>query len=143
MTVRRRRIGRDGERGSATVCLAAFAVLPLLVGVAGVVKGAAVLTRHQVESAADLAALAAATRLAGGLSDGCQVAGRIVAANGAELVQCRLMGWWAEVTAQKTLAAGRLGSYRVVAGARAGPAGQERADSVTGASGTSEPSLVR
>jgi secretion/DNA translocation related TadE-like protein len=109
---------------------------------AGALRGAATLARHRVEAAADLAALAASARAAAGLGDGCAVAARIAAANGARLADCRLAGALAEVTAEKTLTAGRLGTYRVAARARASPAGQGSVG-VTGASARPEPSSDR
>jgi secretion/DNA translocation related TadE-like protein len=117
--------------------------LALLAVSAGMARGVAVVARHQVEAAADLAALAAASRAAAGFGDGCAVAGRIAAANGARLAACRLSGPLAEVTAEKTLTAGRLGRYHVVARARADPAGQGLVDAVTGASALPEPSSAR
>lgn len=109
----------------------------------GVTRGVAVVARHQVEAAADLAALAASGRTSAGFGDGCVVASRIAAANGARMAACRLTGPLAEVTAEKTLTAGRLGRYRVAARARADPAGQRPVDAVTGASAPPEPSSAR
>lgn len=66
----------------------ACSALVLLVGVAVSLRAGAVLARHRAESAADLAALAAAGRI--GLADDvCAPAGPIARANGGVLVRCR------------------------------------------------------
>ncbi len=111
------------DRGSASVWLVGLAGLVLLASAAGVVRGAAVVVRHRVEAAADLAALAAAARLADGSGgDPCAAASQVAAANGAVLSGCRLAGSTAEVEAEATLDAGLLGRHRARARARAGPA---------------------
>lgn len=76
-----------GDRGSASIWVLALASLLLVV--AGVVtdRGLAVLARHRVESAADLAALAAAGRIGLG-GDPCAAAAATAAANGAVLRSC-------------------------------------------------------
>jgi secretion/DNA translocation related TadE-like protein len=102
--------------------LLGLAGLVVLAGVAGAGRGAATVARHRVEAAADLAALAAATRLAGGPGPPCAAAEQVARANGAALLGCRLTGSDVEVEAETTLAFGGLGSYRVQARARAGPA---------------------
>jgi hypothetical protein len=53
----------DGERGSASIWVLGCCGLLVAVGTAGVVRAEAVLARHRAESAADLAALAAATQI--------------------------------------------------------------------------------
>lgn len=63
-------------------------VLVLLAGSAAVLRTEAVLARHRAESAADLAALAAANRIGVG-TDYCAAARRIAAADGAVLDRCR------------------------------------------------------
>jgi secretion/DNA translocation related TadE-like protein len=109
------------DRGSATVWLVGLAGLVLLASTAGVVRGAALVARHRVEAAADLAALAAAARLAGGSGDPCAAARQVAGANGAALTACHLSGRVAEVEAETTLDAGLLGRHRAHARARAGP----------------------
>ena len=76
------------ERGSATVWVLAACVLVGLAGSIAVLRTEAVLARHRAESAADLAALAAAGRI-GIAADSCMCAGRIATADGAVLDQCR------------------------------------------------------
>jgi secretion/DNA translocation related TadE-like protein len=79
--------GRD-DRGSASVWVLACSALVLLVAVAVSLRAGAVLARHRAESAADLAALAAAGRI-GTADDVCEPAGPIARANGGALVRCR------------------------------------------------------
>jgi secretion/DNA translocation related TadE-like protein len=104
--------------------LIAFTGLAVVAAVGGLTSGAATVARHRAETAADLAALAAASRAAEGFDDGCAVAARIAEANGGRLKECSLVGPLAELTVEKTLTAGRLGRYRIAARARADPAGQ-------------------
>jgi secretion/DNA translocation related TadE-like protein len=97
------RVCRDGpDRGTASIWLLACCALLLAVAFAGTVRAAAVVVRHRAESAADLAALAAAGQI--GFSGGvCAAAARIAAANGATVLRC-----------QPALASGgRSGSVRV------------------------------
>lgn len=110
------------DRGSATVYVLAAAAVVLAAGGVGAEVGAAVVARHRAASAADLAALAAAsTALRGGPA--CAVAGRVVRANAGQLAGCQLIGPDAVVTAEVAPAGiGRSwGTARV--SARAGPAG--------------------
>jgi secretion/DNA translocation related TadE-like protein len=86
--VRRRAVRRWADGGSASVWVVACSAVVLLVGVAASLRTSAVLARHRAESAADLAALAAAGRI-GRSDDGCAMAGSIAAANGTQLVGCR------------------------------------------------------
>lgn len=88
--VRRRvRTGPGGDRGSAAIWVLAGCALLLSVGWAGVLRTEAVLARHRAESAADLAALAAAGRIGVG-PDECAAARSIAAANGAAVSRCSL-----------------------------------------------------
>jgi secretion/DNA translocation related TadE-like protein len=120
-------IGR-GERGSASIWV--LAVSSLLLVVAGVVtvRGLAVLARHRAESAADLAALAAAARIGLGGAP-CAAAGPIAAANGAGLRSCAAHlsadGRSGEVLVRVVLRAHLpgVGGREVVASARAGRGG--------------------
>jgi secretion/DNA translocation related TadE-like protein len=64
-----------------------FGLIVTLAATVGVSTGAAVIARHRTEGIADVAALAAASRIGRG-PDSCAVAGRIAAENGATLTQC-------------------------------------------------------
>ena len=106
---RRGRCGQGGrDRGSASIWVLAGALLLFAVAAIGTLRGLAVLARHRAESAADLAALAAAGRI--GLSDdSCARAAGIAVRNGARVTSCRV-----------ALAAdGRSGTVRVVVAVRA------------------------
>ena len=118
-------IGGRGDRGSASVWVLACSALVLLVAVAVSLRAGAVLARHRAESAADLAALAAAARI-GMADDVCAPAGPIARANGGALVRCRARlapdGRSGSVDVEVSVAV-RLpgvGSRRATASARAG-----------------------
>lgn len=81
------RPGRVRDRGSASIWVLAACGLLLLIGTAGVLRSEAVLARHRAESAADLAALAAAGQI-GISTDVCAAARTTAAANGATLDSC-------------------------------------------------------
>ena len=78
---------RRDERGAGTVL--ALVIIMLVIVAAGVAACGASWVRcaHQARSTADLAALAGAQALADG-GDGCAVARRTVAQNGARLADC-------------------------------------------------------
>jgi secretion/DNA translocation related TadE-like protein len=76
------------ESGSATVwvvivCLVTWSVVTVALSIGG-----AVVARHRTESAADLAALAGARLLAGGVGDPCAEAQRVAVATRARVVEC-------------------------------------------------------
>ncbi|WP_256385834.1 Rv3654c family TadE-like protein [Jatrophihabitans sp. GAS493] len=77
------------ERGAGVVWVVAFSAVLLLLATVVAVRTTAVLARHRAESAADLAALAAATRIGVG-TDECDAARMVAAANRAALVGCDL-----------------------------------------------------
>ena len=80
---------RRADRGSASIWVLACCALLMAVAAAAVVRELAVLARHHVESAADLAALAAAQRIGLGPAP-CARAGVIARRNGAHLLSCRV-----------------------------------------------------
>lgn len=109
------------DRGSATVWVLGVGLAVVSVGVFGAQIGAAVVARHQAQSAADLGALSAALHAVEGETSACGYARRTVAANHADLMSCRLYGLEAVVGAQ--VSAAGLAAYRPAqAKARAGPA---------------------
>lgn len=124
--------GRDD--GSATLWALAL-VLVLWVSVAGVLlAGIAITARHRAATAADLAALSAASVLSeasaavsaiGPTADAaaaCADATRIATANGATITSCQVSGAVVDVTTTVTIDALRyLGVGAVSARARAGP----------------------
>lgn len=87
---------RRGERGSATLPAVACLGLLLLLGAALGAVAAVVVDHRTAQSAADLAALAAAQTVAGG-GDACGTAGTVAVANGAEITRCSVDGLDARV----------------------------------------------
>lgn len=75
------------DRGSATIWVLGGVLLVLGVFTVCFVRDLAVLARHRVESAADLAALAAAGRI-GTSGPSCPGAAEVAARNGARLTSC-------------------------------------------------------
>ena len=112
--------GGRGEGGSATVVALALLGLLVLVGAALGVVTAMVHAHRQAQSAADLAALAAAGTLARG-GDACMSAARIAVANHARLHACEVHG--REVVVEVTVSGPHwLGQTEdLQARARAGP----------------------
>lgn len=88
------------DDGSATVWGAVFALLPVCLSVVVMAYGSAVATRHRAASAADAAALAAASRIALGMGDACATAGKVAEAQGSSLVTCTLRAEFADVEAE-------------------------------------------
>ncbi|MFE6049504.1 Rv3654c family TadE-like protein [Kitasatospora sp. NPDC056446] len=117
--------GRGADTGSATVWLLALAMLGTAVFAATIAVGSVVAARHRAESAADLAALAAADRLLLDPDGGCARAVGIAAAQGAGLVSCVVDGSADAVEVVAEVEVGRL-PLRIPVGpararARAGP----------------------
>jgi secretion/DNA translocation related TadE-like protein len=113
-------VSRDS--GSATIWVAGFTALIGLTGAVGVAQGGALVARHRAEVAADLAALAGASRAAAGEADACLVATSIAERNGGRLVGCGRSGDDVEVAVSRRVDLGAIGIWTVMAHARAGPA---------------------
>jgi secretion/DNA translocation related TadE-like protein len=110
-----------GQRGSATpFAVACLGVLVLLAAALGVVA-AMVHAERRAQSAADLAALAAAQSLARG-ADGCAAGLRVAATNGAELTSCEASGREVRLRVEVTGPRWLGQSADLEAEARAGPA---------------------
>lgn len=112
------------DRGAATVwAVGAIAVL-MSVTVFGVRLGGVLVARHQAESAADLAALAAAGGVVGGEQYACAQARRVTDRMGVRLASCRARGAdvLVEVAARPGGPAGGLAE--ATGRARAGPVGE-------------------
>jgi secretion/DNA translocation related TadE-like protein len=86
----------------------------------GVYLGAAVVARHRAQAAADLAALAAAARLAAGPETACAQAKAVAREMVGSITGCAVDDLDVVVTVDARLAIGGWGSAR--AAARAGPA---------------------
>ena len=109
------------DRGSVTIWAVALAGLVWLGSSAAFVYGSAIAARHEAESAADLAALAAAVHVPDGAASACAVAARIAARNGASLRACEAVAEEVEIVVSRRLGLPRLGGFTAVARARAGP----------------------
>lgn len=118
--------GAGRDRGSSVIWVLACGALVLAVGAMVTVRTIAVVARHRVEAAADLAALAGADQL-GDRGDPCGAAARVAARNGAELVLCVVrpvtdgtLGGTVAVSVRAQLRLGLVGPCEVEASARAG-----------------------
>lgn len=108
------------DAGIATV-LTAFMVAALTaVAMGGIWIGSAVVARHRAQSAADLAALAAAAQVVAGPAAACRRAVLLAEAAGVRLQRCDVEDL--DVVVTVTAGTGRLLGGRSTATARAGPA---------------------
>ena len=110
-----------GDEGVATVWAAGAIAAVLLVFSVVVWLGAGLVTRHRAASAADLAALAAATYARDGESVACDQARRIAELMRADLAGCRLQEWDALVRVRVDPPGPVAMFGRAAAKARAGP----------------------
>lgn len=108
------------ERGSATVLVAVFCAVLLVVTLLGVALAGLVTARRRVASAADLAALAGAGAVQQG-RPACGPAGIVAVANGARLVACTTIGEVVSVLVVADYAAAFGWTLHPTARARAGP----------------------
>jgi secretion/DNA translocation related TadE-like protein len=88
---------------------------------AAMVVGTAVIARHRAQSAADLAALAAAGRLAAGQDTACGWAAAVAEPTGARVTACTVDALDVVVTVDVDATLGRWGVGSARAAARAGP----------------------
>ena len=107
------------------VAVAMMAVL-LAITAGGGYVGSAVIARHRAQAAADLAALAAAGRLADGADAACAQASALAHAMRTAVTQCVVEDLDVVVTVAAPLAFGRLGVGPARASARAGPVDRPR-----------------
>ncbi|WP_328390138.1 Rv3654c family TadE-like protein [Nocardia sp. NBC_00416] len=109
------------EDGSATVT-ACLALAALLVSTVLIMNfGAVVVGRHRAQTAADLAALAAAGELRYGAEAGCAAAERLGRQMKARVAQCEIAGWDAVILIEEKVPMGPFGMRSMRAVARAGP----------------------
>jgi secretion/DNA translocation related TadE-like protein len=101
----------------------AVAMIAVLVAVTtgALCLGSAVIARHRAQAAADLAALAAARRLADGPDAACAQATAIARAMKSAIAQCTVDGVDVVVAANVLVTLGKLGMGTASASARAGP----------------------
>lgn len=112
---------RPSDRGSASVWLLAVGLVITVVALAGAALGAAQVTTHRAQTAADMGALAGAARAAHGRSAACARAAELAAANGGRLARCDLAGLELTVTVAVDRPAVLGPGPAVRASARAGP----------------------
>ena len=109
----------DDDRGSATVMAAILVSAILAVSLGGTALGSVIVARHRAQSAADLAALAAAAKAPAGEDAACRQAQAVAAAMRARLRDCALIGL--DVTVSVAAATGLRMAGDARATARAGP----------------------
>jgi secretion/DNA translocation related TadE-like protein len=102
------------------LAVAMVAVLLLVTG-GGVLVGSAVIARHRAQAAADLGALAAASRLASGREAACASADALTGRARARLAECTIDGLDVVVVVDVAVSLGRWGVATARASARAGP----------------------
>ncbi|WP_413468169.1 Rv3654c family TadE-like protein [Mycobacterium sp. RTGN4] len=122
---RRRRsplANRAHDGGSATVVAVAMLALLMSIALGVIVFGTAVVARHRAQSAADLAALAAAGRLASGRVAACAAASSVAGAMRSTVTSCRVEQLDVVVGVDVPVQLGRWGVGSARALARAGPA---------------------
>jgi len=113
----------SADRGSAGVWVLALSGVLLLAGAASVLAGLAIISRHEAGTAADLAALAAASQVLSGSEVACARAAVIAEANAAALESCTIAAdGVVDVTVSVTVELGSLGIGVARAMARAGVA---------------------
>lgn len=117
----RRQSLADDERGAATVLAALMVAALVTVTVGGLLIGSAVVARHRAQSAADLAALAAAARVPAGAVTACAEALAVATSVHADVRSCEIE----QLNVVVTVAVGVSGPIgtEASAAARAGPAG--------------------
>jgi secretion/DNA translocation related TadE-like protein len=114
---------RSADRGSGTVWVIALMALIWLVAAVAMSIGGIRAARHRAHSAADLAALAAASHVMAGSARACGLADTIARAGRGRLSECSVRGRIADVEIVAVSHVPGLGSVQVTASARAGPAG--------------------
>lgn len=110
-----------GDRGSASVWILAAGLVIVTFATTIVLAGAAMIARHEAQTAADLGALAGAVDVTLDPSRACAAAAIVVHANGATLLRCRTDGPDIVVTASVGIAFAPSGFGPAIAVARAGP----------------------
>jgi secretion/DNA translocation related TadE-like protein len=109
------------DRGSASVIAVAMIGVLVTLTAALMYIGCAVAARHRAQSAADLAALAAAGRLPLGTDAACAHASAVARAMRSTVTRCEVDGLDVVVTVDVTVELGRFGLGAARGMARAGP----------------------
>jgi secretion/DNA translocation related TadE-like protein len=115
-------VSLEGERGSATVVAVAMIAVLLAMSLGFMAIGSAVVARHRAQAGADLAALAAAGRLANGGDTACSWASSVAARMQSHVSACRVDELDVVVAVDVPVRLGRWGMGTAHAAARAGPA---------------------
>jgi secretion/DNA translocation related TadE-like protein len=110
------------DRGSATLLAVAAIALIVVVSCGAAVVGSAVIARHRAQAAADLAALAAAGRLAAGRQTACVWGVSIAEQMRGRVTACTVYGLDVVISVDVDVALGRWGVGTARGTARAGPA---------------------
>jgi secretion/DNA translocation related TadE-like protein len=84
--------GGEGDGGSASLWVVTLSMILILVGVVSVTIALGFATHRRVSAAADLAALAGASRSLADTGAACRAADAVARANDARLIGCRLSG---------------------------------------------------
>jgi secretion/DNA translocation related TadE-like protein len=115
--------GRSRQKGSATVWTIAMMAVIWFAAVAVVDVGVARAARLRAQTAADLGALAAATRALTVPEDACARAHAVTIANRSRVDRCSVAGGITEVSVSLRFTLPFFGSRTATAVARAGPVG--------------------
>lgn len=114
----------DSDQGSGTIWAGAVAMVVCAIGSMILVVAISQMARHRANTAADLAALAAAQVLLDGTADPCAEAAQKASANSADLTSCEVDGENVTVVVSVAVRLGRWGIGHAKAAARAGPIDQ-------------------
>ncbi|GLZ13768.1 hypothetical protein Acsp04_40030 [Actinomadura sp. NBRC 104425] len=115
-----------GDEGAGTLWSVAFMAILWFSAVAAMTVGGVRVARHRADAAADLAALAAAARVAEGAGEACRSAAIVVRGFGGRLKSCRVRGDIVDVSVTMAVTgAVAIGDIRIVSRARGGPAKSE------------------
>ncbi|WP_083952105.1 Rv3654c family TadE-like protein [Actinomadura rubrobrunea] len=115
-----------GDRGSGALWVVALMAVLWASAAAAMTVGGVRVARHRADAAADLAALAAAARVAEGTREACRSAGKVAREFGGRLSKCQVRGRVVDVSVTLAVTgAWAVGDMRVVSRARAGPAEPE------------------
>ncbi len=106
-----------------TLFAVALLAILLAITVGSAYVGSAVIARHRAQAAADLAAVAAALRLADGASATCARASALALAMRTTVTQCVVENLDVVVTVETSVQLGRIDVGPARATARAGPVG--------------------
>ncbi|HEY8788437.1 MAG TPA: Rv3654c family TadE-like protein [Actinopolymorphaceae bacterium] len=112
---------RRREEGSATVMSLSWLVVLAVIGAVGLLVTLVAAAEHQVESAADLAAVSAATHVGDGQPAACAAAARVASSMHARVTSCHIDGLDVRVDVASTVEIPAR-SLVLTASASAGPA---------------------